>query len=260
MKDALESLKGIGEVIVTRYDNSNGHNYFVTFLTELGNIELMSVDYSQLTGPNAKARVATIEDGQLPSNFGRKSIGSSLINEYTIRDLQNGTPYYIRIRARNSEGLGGYTTAMPALLAPKEQPSTPSNVQMFNLDDDSIMITWQAPENDGGSPVNRYLIQWDTDEEFSNASSPNFHKELFLTTKDGPIFCHIINLNGVSSSIARYGRVIAFNDYKWSEAGSIVSATALARPPGPTKNFKVIGTSGVGIMLNWSYPTPSCHK
>ena len=68
MKHALESLSSIGEVDVTRYRNSNGHNYFITFVSELGDRELISVDDSQLMGPDARARVATLIDGSDPAH------------------------------------------------------------------------------------------------------------------------------------------------------------------------------------------------
>ena len=66
VKNALETLKSIGTVHVTRFENNNGYNYFITFASEFGDLEQIEVDYSQLTGPDAKARVATIQDGKFP--------------------------------------------------------------------------------------------------------------------------------------------------------------------------------------------------
>ena len=70
MKYALESLSTIGEVNVSRYSNNNGHNYFITFISELGDREQLTVDDSQLMGPDARARVATLLEGTDPFNYG----------------------------------------------------------------------------------------------------------------------------------------------------------------------------------------------
>jgi hypothetical protein len=46
MKQALESPSSIGEVDVTRYQNNNGHNYVIIFISVLGNREQFTVDES----------------------------------------------------------------------------------------------------------------------------------------------------------------------------------------------------------------------
>ena len=50
MKTALESLLLLGSVTVTREDHLNGFLYSVQFDTEVGDLDLMSVDYANLQG------------------------------------------------------------------------------------------------------------------------------------------------------------------------------------------------------------------
>ena len=97
-----------------RFTNNNGFDYFVTFLSELGNLLSMTVHDFALTGPDAKARVTTIRDGELPLNYGKSIVNYPLTLKYTILDLKNGIPYYIRVQSRNDEGMSSFTIASPA--------------------------------------------------------------------------------------------------------------------------------------------------
>ena len=60
VKTALEYLRKIGEVHITRFPNNNGFNYFVTFITEMGDLDTISTYDAQLSGPNDKYQVVTI--------------------------------------------------------------------------------------------------------------------------------------------------------------------------------------------------------
>jgi len=89
VKVGLESLETIGLVEVSMFQNNNGFNYFVTFLSEIGDLPSIIVHDAQLTGPNAKARIATIRDGITPNNFGSKYVPSPSESRYTITGLEN---------------------------------------------------------------------------------------------------------------------------------------------------------------------------
>ena len=94
--------------------NTNGFNYFVTFLSKQGNLPTIAIDNSEFTGPNANANVATIQDGVLPSNFGKvHTVSTSSI--YTITRLKTGAPYTVRMISFNSEGMGDFQIAFPLL-------------------------------------------------------------------------------------------------------------------------------------------------
>ena len=34
--------------------------------------------------------------------------------------------------------------------------------------DDSIKVVWERPDDDGGSLINRYMVQWDISSTFAN--------------------------------------------------------------------------------------------
>ncbi|KAL9190302.1 hypothetical protein ACHAXT_007513 [Thalassiosira profunda] len=262
VKQALESLSSIGEVDAARYRNNNGHNYFVTFLSELGNREQLTIDDSQLTGPDAQARVATIIDGTEPQSYGSALIphpsdtGSPSM-QYRLTGLENGAPYFVRIRSRNAKGFGYAKVAAPSPMTPVRKPSSPTSLSMFALSDTQLRVSWQASQEDGGAPITKYAVQWDVDASFPSAWLPGYFYEKSV---DGPgepgeVFCHTFAIDPSSSAVPRYGRVLAFNGHQWSDAEGTSSTVAAVGKPGPVRNLDAFPTSSIGLMLTWASPS-----
>ena len=64
MSQALENLEGIGEVAVKRNDLGSGsYEWIVTFLTEMGNLPLMTTTSGRLLASRPFARVAEVQSG-----------------------------------------------------------------------------------------------------------------------------------------------------------------------------------------------------
>eukprot|EP00984_Skeletonema_dohrnii_P023836 scaffold12938_cov128-Skeletonema_dohrnii-CCMP3373.AAC.1 len=264
VKQALESLTTIGEVDVTRYSNNNGHNYFVTFLSELGNRDQITVDDSTLMGPDARARVATMVDGTEPADYGDALIphptmvdGSSPL-QYQIEGLTNGIPYYVRIRSRNAKGFGYAALGLSSPTTPIRRPPPPISISMFPLSDSLIRVVWDSPDHSGGSPIEKYALQWDTDPSFANAWIEGYFHEVLVDSQGdgGTRYCDDFPVPTSSSSMKRYARVLSFNGYRWSDtAGSVVSSTtAIVGKPGPVVDFNVFPTSSLGMMMTWIPP------
>lgn len=235
VKQALESLSTVGEVDVSRFVNNNGFNYFVTFLTELGDLELMTVDDSHLLGPDAQARVAAITDGAMPEDYGSATImatASTATVEQEVVGLVTGVPYEFRIRGRNSKGLG-YAGVTSSYTAPIKEPSPPSSVSMFALSDARIRVSWTKSLDDGGAPIEKYGVQWDTDPSFPSAWKQEFFHERRVTLLDDTEYCHTISIEPSSSSVPRFGRVLAYNGHEWSslEDAAVVTATGATGKP-----------------------------
>jgi len=254
MKYALESLKSIGTVHVTRYENHNGHVYFITFLTELGNIGLINVDYSQTTGPDAKVAVASIQDGILPSSYGFKDIGAS-DNSYKINNLINGKEYQVQVRCKGSEGYGGTKTAIPSPIAPKQASDQPRDVTMFALNNKTIRIRWSDPEHNGGHPITAFKLQWDISPDFLNHLHPGF--ETLIRRENGEQKnCFDLNVDYSTNISERFVRIFAFNEFAWSNAAlsSPESVLATNLPPGKVESLRAIGIGGSGIFVSWEEP------
>ena len=256
LKSALESLTTIGKVDVNQFTNNNGHNYFVTFLSELGNLSPIAVDDSQLNGPNAKIIVTTIKNGVLPSKYDSVFVDQSS-RSLRINNLLNGKKYIVQVRSMNSEGLGDFSLAMQSPISPKEAPSSPINVQIFALSDTFLRVSWDSPNFNGGDVISQFKVQWDVDSQFRNQNSPGFQQILHVTNNSDDTFCYDISIDLASKSVKRYARVLAYNGHTWSDPQISLPhySTASKLPPGEVQNLKAISASITGILVSWDFPS-----
>ena len=262
IKAALESLHDIGTAEVTRYSNAQGFNWFVTFIdvsddsSSGRDIPLMGINDRMLNGPNAKARVASIVDGVQGNDYGRIEVAASE-QSLTLKDLSKGTPLFISVRAKNTEGYGASRLASPSPIAPKTAPNAPLNAEVMPLSATKILVRWKDPDDNGGSEIKKYRIEWDILDTYNNASSPGFHAFVSSDNNgDGGKNEYIISIDEDSASMPRYVRVSCYNGYGWSSlveaSGSPVRA-ALQLPTKP--EFEATVTSGTGAMLAWARAT-----
>ena len=105
-------------------------------------------------------------DNQLSESDPSVTVAGGVLNR-RIGSLDNGTQYYVRVRAINDVGEGPWSTP-PASATPAAAPGVPREM-MIEPGNQQLTVTWQPPADDGGSPVTGYLVQWkDTGEEFSD--------------------------------------------------------------------------------------------
>ncbi len=76
----------------------------------------------------------------------------------SITGLTNGTPYRVRVRAKNAIGDGDWArrTATPAVPV---APSVPRNVTV-TPGDGKLTMSWEAPASWGTWPAEAYFVQW----------------------------------------------------------------------------------------------------
>ena len=105
-------------------------------------------------------------DNQLSESDPSVTVAGGVLNR-RIGSLDNGTQYYVRVRAINDVGEGPWLTP-PASATPAAAPGVPREM-MIEPGNQKLTVTWQPPAANGGSPVTGYLVQWkDTGEEFSD--------------------------------------------------------------------------------------------
>ena len=101
---------------------------------------------------------------------------------YDITGLTNGREYTVQVFAKNVSGNGSSTEEMGT---PSTTPrSAPANVLAAECDS-SLHLSWQAPINDGGSPITSFTIQWKsaTDVDYDDTDRQVVHdsSELMYT-------------------------------------------------------------------------------
>ena len=80
--------------------------------------------------------------------------------EFEVTGLSEGQSYNFRVAAVNEVGTGEFVE-MSKSIAPKSQhnpPGAPSAPEVTEITKESCVLTWEAPEDDGGSPVTGYFL------------------------------------------------------------------------------------------------------
>lgn len=256
MKLALEALDTIAEVDVTRFANGYGHDWRVTFKSELGNVESMAVNDASLSGPFAAAAVSTAIEGALPLRYSTLSVQGGYARSAVISGLEQGVGYQVRIRSHNSLGYSYATASTPAYLSPKAPPTVPYNISIFALSRTRLRVNWFRPVNTGGADITQYTVQWDIVSSFNNAVASGNTRTIEVTNRDGPVFCITIDIAASSNTVPRFARVSAFNGYASSPFGypTPISATGQVHTPGAPSSVQAVATDSVGILVSWDVP------
>jgi hypothetical protein len=178
VQNALENLPTIGKVLVHRSskDENNGYTWTVTFLTNLGSLNLIQFDNSDMTGTFVNGNVKKLIDGVSPpfNSLDPRSnlpLGSIMVTdldnlEATVTGLDQGIAYYFRVAAVNSIGQGPYSfSSVPYAIPQPQRPGSPIAVELNKVDGSSLQVTFNPPQLDGGQAITFYKVDY-ANEEF----------------------------------------------------------------------------------------------
>ena len=170
---ALEALSTIGSVAVSRTapDENGGATWSITFLTELGDVPMLTADDLDMTGTAVSATTFLERQGVFPpfnslDPLNGLPLGSAAITDLadldlTISKLETRVPYYVRVAAVNALGQGPWTMTTPPYVAPTPfRPGAPVNVSLAVLDATSLRLSLEDPVRDGGDAVDSYRVEW----------------------------------------------------------------------------------------------------
>ncbi|ERL85176.1 hypothetical protein D910_02598 [Dendroctonus ponderosae] len=81
--------------------------------------------------------------------------------EFEVTGLNPGSEYKFRVTAVNNEGDSDPLVADRPTLAknPFDEPGKPGVPEIVDYDNKGVDLKWTAPENDGGSPIEKYIIE-----------------------------------------------------------------------------------------------------
>ncbi|CAH1969101.1 unnamed protein product [Acanthoscelides obtectus] len=81
--------------------------------------------------------------------------------EADVTGLNEGKDYQFRVKALNSEGESEpLVTDVPTTAKnPYTEPESPSKPELKDWNKDHADLKWQAPKNDGGAPIEKYIIE-----------------------------------------------------------------------------------------------------
>lgn len=166
---------------------------------------------------------------------------------YKVNKLVPGKEYIFKIAAVNKFGVGEFLESDPFIAQnPFTTPAAPSTPSASSVTGDSVVLTWERPEADGGSEIDGYILE-------------KRDKEGVRWTK-----CNRRRLNdlrfrctGLSEGHYYQFRVMAENAAGVgppSEPSEYVKVCEAVYPPGPPVNFKVTDYSPSTVSLTWSRP------
>ncbi|GMT25440.1 hypothetical protein PFISCL1PPCAC_16735 [Pristionchus fissidentatus] len=87
--------------------------------------------------------------------------GRSQDTNFHVPNLQSGHEYKFRVRAVNKEGESEALTTASTTLAknPYDAPGQMETPELVDWDKDHVDLEWKPPANDGGAPIEGYVIE-----------------------------------------------------------------------------------------------------
>uniref|UniRef100_A0A668AQP5 Titin n=1 Tax=Myripristis murdjan TaxID=586833 RepID=A0A668AQP5_9TELE len=166
---------------------------------------------------------------------------------YKVTKLVPGKEYIFKISAVNKFGVGEPLESDPFIAQnPFKTPSAPSTPHASAVTGDSIVLTWERPETDGGSEIDGYILERrDKDGvRWTKCNKRRLNDLRFRCT--GLTEGHYYEFRVSAENAAGVG--------PFSEPSEYIKACEATYPPGPPTNPKVTDHSSTTVSLAWSKP------
>ncbi|KAM9753473.1 titin-like [Menidia menidia] len=166
---------------------------------------------------------------------------------YKVTKLVPGREYIFRIAAVNKYGVGEFLESEPFVAEnPFKTPCAPSTPTASAVTGDSVVLTWERPESDGGSEIDGYILE-KCDKEgvrWTKCNKRRLNDLRFRCT--GLTEGHFYQFRVFAENAAGVGAP--------SEPSEFIKICEAIYPPGPPTNPKVADYSSNTVSLTWSKP------
>ena len=132
-----------------------------------------------------------------PDTSYNDSVGSSP-TRFTIRDLSNGTPYTIYMKAYNAAG--NTLIASNVVAIPRTVPGAPE-IKAVTLKDSAIDISFGAPIDDGGNAITEYKYSYLPESDYNFMSSTPTTYTVSLLNNGTPYTIYLKAFNSAGNTI-----------------------------------------------------------
>lgn len=166
---------------------------------------------------------------------------------YKVTKLVPGKEYIFRIAGVNKFGVGEFLESDPFTAQnPFTTPSAPSTPTASAVTGDSVMLTWERPEFDGGSEIDGYIVE-KRDKEGVRWTKCNKRRLTDLRFRcTGLTEGHHYQFRVLAENAAGVGAS--------SEPSEYIKVCEATYPPGPPTNPRVMDYSSSSVSLTWSKP------
>ena len=162
----FEHLELLTDVTVSRQQGSTpgAYTWYITFEDDASGWDVL-VSGNSLSSLNNDAivHIERIVEGQTTESL-------DCTATQVIKNLVQGTPYYVRVAAYNSMGYGLPKSARKPE-KPQIPPGRPTGMSLTVVSGSQLAIFFNPPRDNGGDPVVEYLIEIDSTSKFLASSS-----------------------------------------------------------------------------------------
>uniref|UniRef100_A0A672QCF0 Titin n=1 Tax=Sinocyclocheilus grahami TaxID=75366 RepID=A0A672QCF0_SINGR len=166
---------------------------------------------------------------------------------YKVTKLLPDDEYIFRVMAVNKYGIG-VPLESEAIIArnPYKPPSVPSTPEASEITKDSITLSWNAPESDGGAEIKCYHLE-KRDKDGVRWTKCNRQKLTDLHFKvTGLLEGHFYEFHVSAENEAGVG--------EFSDLSLFYRAINATTPPGPPHHPKVTDHTSSSVSLSWGKP------
>ncbi|XP_034540952.1 titin-like [Notolabrus celidotus] len=199
-----------------------------------------------------------VEKKELPDGRWMKAHFTNVIeNQFAVTGLTGGQGYEFRVTAKNAAGVWSTPSESVTIIAQDviEGPTAYidpkfKNTSVFQaasaVAGDSVVLTWERPETDGGSEIDGYILEKRDKEgvRWTKCNKRRLNDLRFRCT--GLTEGHHYQFRVLAENAAGVGAP--------SEPSEYIKVCEATYPPGPPTNPKVIDYSSRTVSLTWSRP------
>ena len=270
----VRGLTAVGRGLYRAVEANGPTSSNVTHPTTGGQTAWASVP-GRVTAPTAPAApTATADNGALDWTWNCPRDGGRLIDSFDMQwrrgsgawsvsvsvsiaywrltGLTNGETYQIRVRARSSIGVSGWS-ALGSGSPAASDPGKVVGLVAFDGDDRAVRLRWELTDT-GGATISRYEVQWRT------ATQAYTTGRQATTTNT---FTSIASLTNGTAYLFRVRAVSVAGNGAWSDEASATPADPPAPPPeipadrAPAQVPSAPTATSVGSGLLWTWPHPA---
>jgi len=177
------------------------------------------------------------------------------IEVYPPRDqkgLPGGTTKYFRVRAANGLGPSPWSNVASATTHDPIAPGVPVNLMADPQADQNsrpfVVLTWEAPTDDGAAPITNYQAEWSADTAGWKADTARWRS---VKSVDGQTFS--VTHTGLKAGESVHYRVRARNRVDWGDWSNPITAHPPKGVPGAPA-LTAQDHSATEIKLTWTKP------
>ncbi|KAK7082946.1 hypothetical protein SK128_021397 [Halocaridina rubra] len=169
---------------------------------------------------------------------------------YTVTELTEGSEYFFRVFALNAVGVSEALEVSQTILIKSafDKPGPPIGpFDVSNMTESSLVLHWDEPESDGGSPITHYLLE-----------KRESTKKAWSKVDQTPASTTEIEVTGLKKGTAYYFRVFAFNAVGQGlplQPEEPITAGKKITPPSKPNSLQVIDVTTKTVTLAWAPPS-----